>query len=314
MFKSTSLLALAAFISAGLMAQDNVVTNLKSESQKSISKDGEQPEGWTKKGLLNINFSQGSTSNWSAGSDKFSLSTNLIFNYQALYKKDRRNWDNSLDINYGLVNTTSTGLRKNDDRIDLLSKYGYQIDTTGKWLVTVLGNFRTQLTDGQRYFKSDITGNDTSEIVSTFLAPANILISPGMEWKPSGSFNLFLSPSTARWIVVSRRVDQLSELYGIEPGKKARFEIGAFLTANFNKDIFKNVNYKAKLDLFSNYRHNPQNIDVFFTNLLSMKVNEWLSVTYNVDVIYDDDALRPDGTHWGTQFKSLLGIGFAAKF
>ena len=47
-----------------------------------------------------------------------------------------------------------------------------------------------------------------------------------------------------------------------------------------------------------------------------MKVNKYIGVTYNFDLIYDDDvedAKRP-GRKLGTQLKSLLGVGLTATF
>jgi hypothetical protein len=177
-----------------------------------------------------------------------------------------------------------------------------------------MGNFRTQFFDGRRYFKSDATGADTSERISAFMAPAYLLLSPGFQYKPNKYFDITFSPATGRLIIVGNRPAELGKYYGVDPNNKSRAEIGAFINANFNKDIFKNVNLKSRLDLYSNYRNNPKNVDVFFTNLITMKVNKWLNVTYNFDMIYDDDAVRPDGTPWGTQLKSLLGVGFAARF
>lgn len=308
--KLTAFLLLSSSI---VMAQDATVKKLKEDANKSIKKDEKQAEGWTKKGLLNFNLSQGSTSNWASGADKFTFANNLFLNYQILYKNGKNNWDNNIDINYGMVNATSTGFRKNDDRFDWVSKYGRQLDTAGKWYFSVVGNFRTQLTDGYRYFKT-AAGADTSELTSSFMAPATILLSPGVEWKPNSEFSLFFSPASSRWVVVSRLTDRIGKLYGLEPGKTFRYEIGGFLSANYNKEIMKNVSYKGRLDLFSNYRNSPKNIDVFWTNLLALKVNKWLQVTYNLDLIYDDDALKPEGSLWGTQVKSLLGVGFAANF
>ena len=47
-------------------------------------------------------------------------------------------------------------------------------------------------------------------------------------------------------------------------GKKTRLEFGGRVILKFKKDIFKNVNLDSYLDLFSNYGHNPGNIDVVF--------------------------------------------------
>jgi hypothetical protein len=70
------------------------------------------------------------------------------------------------------------------------------------------------------------------------------------------------------------------------------------------------------MDLFSNYLANPQNVDIFWTNVLTMKVNKWLGVTYNFDLIYDDDVrlFGPNSNAPRTQIKSLLSVGLTTKF
>ena len=128
-------------------------------------------------------------------------------------------------------------------------------------------------------------------------------------------FSLFVSPISARWTFVSRSNIELATNYGLDSGKTSKFEAGAYLSANFKKEIFKNVVYKGRLDLYSNYLANPQNVDVYWTNLIGLKVNKWLTVTYSFDLIYDDDVkiFGPDKNAPRTQTKTLLSVGFTAK-
>ncbi|MEO5782274.1 MAG: DUF3078 domain-containing protein, partial [Ginsengibacter sp.] len=98
-----------------LTAQDETVKSLQGESNKTIKKDGDTTKKvWRTGGLFSLNIAQGSLSNWSAGGDDFSLSINSFLNVFAFYKKDKYSWDNTLDLNFGYVKTTSLGARKND--------------------------------------------------------------------------------------------------------------------------------------------------------------------------------------------------------
>lgn len=290
--------------------QDETVQKLKTESGKNIKKDPADTVSkiWKTGGLFNINLSQSSLSNWAAGGDNFSLSLNSIFSSYAFYKKERHSWDNTLDVNFGYLRSTSLGSRKNDDRFDLLSKYGYAL--SDKWNLAGLFNFRTQLANGYTY--SD-TGRNFS---SSFLAPAYILLSLGTDFKPNQSFSVFISPVTSRWVIVNDDSLSARGLYGVVPGKKSRSEFGAFLSVNFIKDLSKTVSYKSRLDLFSNYKRNPEKIDVFMSNLLSVKLSKVLSATWNVDLIYDDDVrlFGKDGTSAAWQIKSLTGLGLLVRF
>lgn len=304
------LLALATFfIAIQLMAQDETVKSLSVDASRNIKKDDDTLQRkWRRGGFYSLNLSQGSLSNWAAGGDNFSLSLNSVFSGYALYKEGKRSWDNTLDLNLGYLRSTSLGSRKNDDRIDILSKYGYAISS--KWNVAGLFNFRSQLLKGYTYPK------DVKTFSSAFLSPAYILLSPGLDYKPTANFSVFLSPITARLVIV--KDDSLSKrgLYGVDSGEHHRTEVGAFVSVNYIKEFNKSVSYKARLDLFSNYRHNPGKIDVFMSNILSLKLSKVLAATWNVDLIYDDDVrlFGDDGKSPALQLKSLVGVGLLVKF
>lgn len=301
----TACLVLSSFAAT---AQDKSVKELKTVGTTSLKEDTAHKSGWKKGALLNLGIAQGATSNWAAGGERSSLALNGYVNLFANLKRDRIRWYNNLDLFYAVINTSSQGKRKNDDRIDLFSKYTYQLKP--KLGFGMVGNFRTQFTNGYKY--DDNPANN--QLTSTFMAPAYLTLAPGFDWTPTNYFSLFFSPISARWTYVGR--PSLIGFYGIEPGKKSRLEAGAYLSANFKKEIMKNVVYQSRLDLYSNYLHKPKNIDVFWTNVIGMKVNKLLGVTYNFDLIYDDDVriFGPTGKAPRTQIKSLLSVGITAKF
>ena len=291
-------------------SQDDItVKKLQSEINRDVKKDvaDTTPWMWVKGGTLALNGTQGSLRNWAAGGDKFSLAINSYVNYYLFYRNGRQNWDNNLDFNFGLLQSTSTGTRKNDDRFDVLSKYGYNFD--GKWFLSGLFNFRTQFFDGYSYSADDKTFS------STFLSPAYVLTSVGVDFKPSAKFSAFISPVTSRWVIVASSKLAKNGLYGVDSGRHAINEFGAFASINVIKPMSNNVSYKGRLDLFSNYRVRPGNVDVFFTNYFSFKINRYLAATYNLDMIYDDDVklFGKEGKSAALQLKSLVGIGFTMK-
>ena len=288
-------------------AQDIVVNKLRSETSRTIKKEADTTRwNWKRGGLMSFNLAQGSLSNWAAGGDNFSMTVNGYFNYFFYYKKDRHSWDNNMDVNLGYVQSTSLGSRKNDDRFDFLSKYGYKVDTTGKWYLSTLFNFRSQFFDGYTY------SNNLPDFSSSFLSPAYVILSVGFDYKPTDKLSMFISPLTSRSTIISNSVLAQKGIYGIPAGQHSINEIGAFATINYSNMIAKNVTYKGRLDLFSNYASKPQNVDLFMTNLFSFKINRYFSATYSLDMIYDDNIrlFGPNHTSPGLQTKSLIGIGF----
>lgn len=142
-----------------------------------------------------------------------------------------------------------------------------------------------------------------------------------MDYKYKDVLSVFIAPLTSKSTIVNSPI--LSDMggFGVDTGKFFRTEFGGYLKVQLKKDIMKNVTLTSKIDLFSNYLHNPQNIDVNFEALISMKVNEFITATIFANLVYDDDIIinwvdKDKVAHSGptTQFKEVLGIGFAYKF
>ena len=291
-----------------LDAQDPSVKKLQEESSRSIKKDESDtiPKTWKTGGLFNLNAGQGSLNNWAAGGDEFTLTANTLLNVFANYKKNKYSWDNVLDISFGYINTTSLGSRKNDDRFDLLSKLGYSL--ASKLSVALLYNVRSQFLKGYTYT------DNVKTLTSAFLSPGYFLHSLGLDYKPKPNLSVFISPITYRLITVIHDSLVPKGLYGVEAGKKRANEIGAFLTANYLHE--GKITYKGRLDLFSNYRNDPQNVDLFFSNLLAAKFGKIFSFNYSLDLIYDDNVrlFGPNKSSPALQAKSIVGIGMLVKF
>ncbi len=286
---------------------------------------------WKKGGFISINLSQTQYNNWAGGGEN-SLAINGMLNFFENYKVEKTNWENSIDLGYGLVKLADNPMRKSNDKIELNSKYGRL--ATGKFFYSSMLNFKSQFAPGYNY-------PDDTNAISKFLAPAYLTVAVGMDYKPTDYFSVFLSPATGKFTFVNDRDIADAGLYGNKPatydstgtlithGKKSRAEFGASLNSKFQKDIFKNVNLLAKLNLFDNYANADAtkrgNIDVNFEGLLTLKVNKFLSASISVNVVYDDDVLIPlysdvngvktqTATGKRTQVKDVIGVGLAYKF
>lgn len=282
---------------------------------------------WRKGGLGSLNLGQVGLTNWAGGGED-AVSANLFVNLFANYAKGKITWDNNLDIAYGLTKQGEQDLRKNDDRLDYSTKFGYRLGDT-KWYYTLLAGFKSQFSNGYAY-------PDDSTVISKFAAPAYIVLSLGMDFKPNENFSLFISPATGKITLVSDQAIADGGAYGNEgafindagefiKGKKTRVEFGAYLKAMYKRDVMKNVSFSTKIDLFSNYQKNPQNVDVNWEVLIGMKVNNFITATIGTQLIYDHDIQVPlydkingmrtvVGAGPRTQFKEVFGIGLSYKF
>ncbi len=300
---------LSIYVSA---AQDKSVEQMRSEASREIKKDPNDtiPKVWKTGAILRFTMNQSAQDNWAAGGDKNTLGLSSFFSGYAYYKKGKNSWDNTVDLAYGFLSTTSIGNRKSDDKIDLLSKYGYDIGKN--WYISGLVNFRSQFAPGYAY-----PAGKAPVLISDFLAPAYIIVSPGLNYKPNDKFSFFISPATLRWTIVKNDSLSAQGAFGVDSGKHVKFEFGAYSTISYTAKISENAVYTGRLDLFSNYLHKPQDVDINLTNLIAVKVTGILAMTVAFNLIYDNDVstINPDGTTGGAkpQLQELLGIGLQLK-
>lgn len=283
-------------------------------------------DGWDYGGVINIGMSQTSLTNWAAGGQN-SVAVNGLLSLFAHYKKGPNMWENYLDVGYGTIQQgRNAPWWKTDDKIELTSKYGRK--AFSDFYYAGLLNFRTQMAPGYNY-------PDDSTKISDLLAPAYLLLAAGLDYKPSDNFTLFVAPVTGKITIVN---DQgLADLgaFGVTPavydaagnlvtaGENVRYEFGGYLRMFYKRDIIENIGFQTRLDLFSNYLHNPQNIDVNWETLISMKVNKFISANLATTLIYDDDINIgedtdgddvPDRFGPRVQFKEIFSVGFSYKF
>ncbi len=303
---------LMAFLLAGSALAMAQVTEVEGLLKK---KSDQAEKTWLKGATLGVSLSQTALINWAAGGQE-SYSVNGYLNAFANYKKDKVAWDNSLNIGYGVLKQKSTSyFMKTDDKIDALSKLG--IEAFKNTYYAGLVSFKTQMNNGYNY------PND-SDIISRFMAPAYLTVALGMDYKPDAYFSAFVAPLTGKMTFVNDDSLSLAGAFGVEAGKRFRSEFGGYIRCIYSRKDFtqswlKNVALTTKVDLFSNYLHNPERVDVSWENIIVMKVNKAITVNVSTHLIYDDDTkfsvLNADGVTYRKvaklQFKEIVGVGVA---
>lgn len=328
MFKKIIILFLIFFPRIAFSQEDELKKNTEKLTIKIDSAAKALPDsllGWKKGGTGSITFAQASLSNWASGGQN-TIAANSFLSLFANYKRSKSTWDNSFDIAYGLIKQGNAKFVKSDDRIDLSSKYGKI--AFDHWSYAALFNFRTQMAPGYSF-------PNLSNKISDFMAPAYITTALGMDYKPKKDFTLFISPITSKMTIVNN--DSLAAIgaFGVEKGiidttgiitqqgSKIRYEVGGYVKFTWKIEISKSAVFNTRLDLFSNYLHNPQNIDVFWENSLMVKVGKYIGLNIGTTLIYDDDIkINLDKDNDGIkessgpriQFKQIFGVGFSYKF
>jgi hypothetical protein len=168
--------------------------------------------------------------------------------------------------------------------------------------------------------------------------PAILTVGFGLDYKPNKTTSINFSPFSYKGTFVTdpayfnntyypNRIDQTQ--YGIAKNRKSLNEPGvSFMISNEIKPV-ETVTIINRLQLFTNYIHNPQNVDVDWEMIATAKLNWFTDVRFNTHLIFDDDTktveqylngktvLKPDGTEKKTariQFKEMLGFSVFFRF
>lgn len=319
-------LSILAILSLETFANNHSLTLSEDSTEK-------KPSNWKTAGFFGVNASQTALSNWQGGGQN-NIAVNSIFNFQADYAKGKHAWTNKLDAQYGIIKPGTGIFRKNIDQLFALSKYS--INAFSKyWFYAAQADYRTQFAPGYNYAGDSIVGRATSDMNS----PGYIQLALGLDYKPKDYFSVTIAPLAGKVTHVNRQYLADAGAYGVEAatydasgillthGKRTRTEFGGRLMVKFKKDIVKNVNWDSYLDLFSNYTHNPQNIDVIFNNLITVKISKFFTVNLISQMLYDDDIIvkydwNEDGSYNHPndingpriQLLTTLAIGFGYKF
>lgn len=295
-------------------------------SQADSSDNEKKDTSWNIKMVASLNGSQSAFSNWAAGGQN-TIAVTAMYDIQAIYKKKKVTWKSGANLAYGISKIRKEPWRKTDDNIELFTNLGYDIYKK-KLDVSWLTNFRTQFDRGFNL------PND-SVYVSKFLAPGYLQTGLGIDYHPIENLQIYVAPITGKFTFVNDTRLANAGAFGVKAavyddagdlvtaGKKFRAELGASMKILYTQSIMENITLKTRLELFSNYLKNPQNIDVNGELLVNFKINKWFQANLAVNIIYDDDIdIGIDSDDDGnidysgprTQIKEVLSLGVSYTF
>ncbi len=248
---------------------------------------------WSKKGNISLLFNQSAYNKQWLGGGTSNIAGNFSLNYDFNYKKGDVVWDNKFIAAYGLTKIKGDNkIAKTDDRLELNSLWGKK--AKGDWYYSLFFNFKTQMD----------AGSDKNNLkISHLFSPAYFQFGPGILWKKSNNLSVNFSPSTAKLILVHEHFTEFGPSFGVLQGDSSRFEFGASVFVNYKFNVMTNVSIENRLNLYSNYLDNPQNVDIDYQMHLVMKINKYLSANVVLQTIYDDNSIQ------AVQVSEVFGIG-----
>lgn len=295
---------------------------------------------WKFKGNAAINLGQNLLgSNWTSSyGGNSTLNLGGLAHLEANYKKGRHEWNNSFDglmgffKNINVDSGVNDDINKNADQLQISSKYLFDLQKANLKLGMGM-NFLSQFT---KTYKIRNSVSDPDFLLSDFLAPGVLDLSPGLEWKPVPYFSAFFAPASGRMTFVTNdtiitRNTKEANRFGNDVDQRVRMELGARLELVFEKEIVKNLTYRSRAQLFNNWsRPDAQliainstraNIDVNWQNDFFYKLTKNIAVNFGFQIMRDDDvrineirgnSASPLFAPWN--WRNNIGIGFVAGF
>ena len=287
------------------------------------------PSFWEKINKIAINLNEVAFVNWNAGGNN-SVSAIGDARFVRNYKFSLVQWDNELQIRYGINAQEGRKLRKSDDAIRFSSTFGYRRDTTNNWYYSAKLNFNTQFSDGFKY-------PDRETPISSFMSPGYTFLGAGTSYiSKNQKFNLYISPITQKATYVLDQELANKGAFGVQKatldtdgnvlqeGENVLLEFGFLVTNNWETQVSKNISMRHRLSLYSEYLSDFGNIDLDWELNFILVVNKYINANIGTHVIFDDNILfdevkATDGTitdpgKTRIQFKQLLGVGLAYDF
>ncbi len=262
------------------------------------------PSPWERGAEINVDLSQISLSNWAAGGEN-SIALNTHFDSFLTYSTETLEWENTLEVLYGLINREQEETRKSNDRLEFNSKLSRE--ASERWDYSSLFYFRTQMAEGYDY------PNDTVAI-SDFLSPGYIGLSIGMNYKPTEDYSIYFSPVAGRTTIV--RNERLSQegAFGVEPGDIYKHDFGGMIRVNYKTDLMENVKANTRLELFADYKK-PEKINMDLSSRLRLDINDYVKANLFIHMVYDHNSKikKNDEEEVRLQLKQTFGLGFSVS-
>lgn len=286
-----------------------------------------KPIFWKSRTESSFVLNQTAMSNWVKGGEG-SISTALdVTSYFDYNNKIRKvSSANFARLKFGYLASGKDNIKKNLDLLETNSKLNHL--AFGKVDFSAIMLFKTQIARGFNYFTTD-AGKDTSSLVSKFLNPAILTVGLGFDYKPNKKTSINFSPLSYKGTFVTDTVQIDQTQYGIAKNRKSLNEPGASFMLTNEINPMKTLSIINRLQLFTNYIHNPQNVDVDWEMILTAHLNWFTDFRLNTHLIFDDDArtiekysngkpkLMEDGSEKKSariQFKEMIGFAVSFRF
>lgn len=259
---------------------------------------------WRFRGRMSTQMTQTYISqNWSSGGE--SNMSGLFSLYWKANYDDKKNiqFDNFIDWKIGMNTNSGDTLRGyniSTDQLQAVSKLG--IKAVKNWYYSAQAEFITQTLTNYK--------TNTYTPKSSFLSPAKLFVSLGMDFKKTSRNNqhkisVLMTPLTYRMNFLMDTINFNPSSYGIDQGKRIGHEFGFKVTANYDWKISEDISWNSYLYYYSDFSY----IDSEWKNTVNFKVNQYLSTQLFIHTKLNDREFKRGEGKKLVQLKEFLSFG-----
>jgi len=234
-----------------------------------------------------------SYTDWAQGGEN-ALAYTITIDGKSVRDVEITNWSNTYKIAYGQTRLGSKGFRKTDDKLELESVLTYKLGTYVNPYASA--TFKSQFADGFKY--DDVAG--TKVKTSAGFDPMYLTQAVGVGYQPVAQIKTRLGLAVRE--VFSSAQGYADDTKTTPTIETSKVEGGLESVTDAEWKFEENLLFTTKLEMFAPFN----NIDVVIVrsnNTIVAKVNEYISVNLNVQLINDANITAR------TQVKQSLAMG-----
>ncbi len=269
-----------------------------------------RPNFWKVTCQFSSKFTQNYFSeNWYKGSNNNINMLNMLTMTANYNDQKRISWENMLEMKLGFVTTTDDTCHNyltNNDRIRLWSKFGLKAHK--EWSYTTTLEAITQFLPSYR-------SNDKRKYAA-FLAPLDVYLSVGMDYKPKfnngNTLSVALLPLSYKMRYVGTDDETIRNATNMKGDKNREEDFGAKTEINSTVTIVKNLTWKMRFYYFTSYEYVESELE----NKLEFRFNKYISSELYTLWRFDDNRPKDlyDDNLGFFQFREYLTFGITYDF
>jgi hypothetical protein len=237
------------------------------------------------KNLLTVSQVSYSNSWESGGVPSITLrgASNLVYTYN----KNLIYFQSVFDGAYAMAWEEENSAVKKEDRFSFTNTFGLRTSKKSPLYYITMIDLKSQFAPGYQ------SATDKT-IISRLFSPAHLTTSLGISYKYKDELSVTMAPVSGRFVFVLDTAIANRGLYEVEHGKTIKTDMGCYASVIYTKNFLKILSFNTKLEMFSNYKDEPLNIDIDWEHKLGFKITSYLTAEFYVRMVYKDKSRFPE--------------------